>query len=272
MKSDPMPRHNSQFRFLKFILVLMAIASASVSQAKPEFLRVFNTVYNPSPSSALGMAKCGICHVSSGPPMRNPYGKDLKSALNNSKDGQFTAEILQQVEKLDSDGDGYTNIEEISQGFLPGDPASHPSAHGVKPMAKPATSIWSLIPSHGFHPVFIHFPIALFIFAVFLEFMGLRQKNKALGVAAQWNLHGALASLLLVIPTGVAAWLIGGHKLEGTMLYHLCLAIASVILMIATIITRKRLGPESRIYWAILLLGAAIIGLTGHFGGTLVYG
>lgn len=258
---------------VKFLFVLFAFVLSCTCEAKPEFLKVFNSVYNPSPSSPLGEAKCGICHVSSGPPRRNPYGKDLKTALNQSRDGQFTAEILKQVEGLDSDGDGYTNIEEISQGFLPGDPASHPTAHGVNPTAKGTSeSGSSLIPSHAFHPVVIHFPIALFLFGVFLEFMALRSKNPALGVAALWNLHGALASLLIVVPTGVAAWLIGEHKLEGGMLIHLCLAIGSIVLMIATIMTRKRLGPDSKAYWAVLLLAAVIIGLTGHFGGQMVYG
>jgi uncharacterized membrane protein len=182
----------------------------------------------------------------------------------------MTEEILRQAEKLDSDGDGYTNIEEISQGFLPGDPASHPSVHGVKAIKGDSGS--SLIPSHAFHPAFVHFPIALFLFGVLLEFVGIRKKNPAVSVAAAWNLHGALASLAIVAPTGIAAWLLGELKLQGVMLYHMICAIASLALMTVVLMARKRVGNESKSYWALLLLAAIVIGLTGYFGGLMVYG
>jgi uncharacterized membrane protein len=254
---------------IRLLLVLGLAAAAGVSQARPQFLTVFKSVYNPDPNSALGKAGCAICHA--GPPKRNVYGKALKVLVDESPNGQLTSDMLKQVENVDSDGDGFTNGDEIRQGFLPGDPASHPGPGG-KMAAPPAATGSSIIPSNGFHPVFIHFPIALFLFGIFLEFTGIRKKNPALGMGAVWNLHGALASLAIVAPTGIAAWLVGGHKLEGAMLYHLCCAIGSLILMSASLIARKRVGNESKGYWALLLLAAVVIGFTGYFGGQMVYG
>lgn len=59
---------------------------------------------------------CSLCHIEGGFDL-NPYGSDLANANNN-----FLA-----VEALDSDGDGRTNGQEISQDCtLPGDAASVP--------------------------------------------------------------------------------------------------------------------------------------------------
>jgi len=189
-----------------------------------------------------------------------------------------TADMLKQIEGLDSDGDGWTNGDEIKQGFLPGDPTSHPA--GTPPKASktaqtsaaPAAGPSSLIPTHAFHPVVVHFPIALFLFGMFLEFVGIWKKIPGLSVAALWNLAGGLASLAVVAPTGIAAWLMGGHKLEGAMLIHLILAISSLLLMSGTLVARKKLGNQHKAYLAILVLTAVIVGLTGHFGGQMVYG
>jgi uncharacterized membrane protein len=257
---------------LRLLSAFLLFAVAGAVEAKPPFLITFNDYYKPDPSSALGQAKCGICHTQ--PPTRNAYGKDLKKLVDASSDGNLTVDMLKQVESLDSDGDGYTNADEIIAGFLPGDPASHPSGSPGKATSVPAASTpsSSIIPSNGFHPIFIHFPIALFLFGVFLEFVGIRKKNSALGVGAVWNLHAALASLLIVIPTGVAAWLIGGHKLEGAMLFHLISAVSSALLMTGSIFVRKKVGNEDKGYWVLLILAAAAISATGYFGGQMVYG
>jgi uncharacterized membrane protein len=186
--------------------------------------------------------------------------------------------MLKQVEGLDSDGDGWTNGDEIKQGYLPGDPTNHPPGKPGDPPSKTASSTsssesgGSIIPTHGFHPAVVHFPIALFLFGLFLEFLGLRKKSAELGKAALWNLIGSLASLAVVVPTGIAAWLLGGHKLEGTMLIHLLMAISSMLLMIGTLATRKKLGSSSKVYLVVLILCALIISGTGYFGGQLVYG
>jgi hypothetical protein len=211
--------------YFKSAFVLLLMAGAAFSDARPEFWQLFKTYYKVDPSKPNGQATCKNCH--SVVPQRNPYGKALEPLVDASKDNMLTVDMLKQVEGLDSDGDGWTNGDEIRLGYLPGDPTSHPPGKpGDKsgPPVSASSSGGSIIPTHAFHPAVVHFPIALFLFGLFLEFVGLRKKSAELGKAALWNLIGALASLGVVAPTGIAALLLGGHKLEGTMLIHLLMA------------------------------------------------
>jgi len=277
MMNVPQILPSAQSRVIKLLMLAALAMLATVSEAKPGFLDVFKATYNVDDASALGSAKCGVCH--STVPKRNPYGKDVKKALDASPDGKMTSEILKQVEAIDSDGDGWSNGDEIKAGFLPGDPASHPTGTPPKgekvvspTSSKSGDASSSMIPAHAFHPAVVHFPIALFLFAVVLEFLGIRRKSEALGIAAAWNLGGAMLSMAAVVPTGVGAWLIGQHKLEGTMLIHLLMGVSSLILMGATLGFRKKLGYEAKVYWTLLLVTAIVISLTGYFGGEIVYG
>jgi len=258
-------------------VVLFVFAMVSSSQAKPEFLDLFLKHYKPDPSSALASARCGICHDGR-PPKKNVYGKALGAELDKSSDGQLTEAMLLAVESQDSDGDKFSNGDEIKQGFLPADPTSHPA--GAPKTAPAGTSsapdeggLMALLAKEGYlHPAVIHFPIGLYLFGVILEFFGLRKKIDALGIAAAWNFGGALAAMALVAPTGVAAWLLGKHALEGNMLIHLILAVTSLVLMALTIVLRKKLGPSNTGYLVFIVVTALVIGATGHFGGQMVYG
>jgi len=67
-------------------------------------------------------AKCGTCHTKAMPKKgeadANAYGKALGAT---KKDGKYD---FAKIEKLDSDGDGVSNLDEIKKGTNPGDPAS----------------------------------------------------------------------------------------------------------------------------------------------------
>jgi len=76
----------------------------------------------------------------------------------------------------------------------------------------------------------------------------------------------------VVVPTGVAAWLRGGHKLEGPMLIHLIFAVSSVLLIWLSISMRKKLGGDNQGYHILLILTALAITIAGHYGGVMVYG
>jgi hypothetical protein len=62
---------------------------------------------------------CAFCHAASIPNL-NPYGMAYR---DNGRD----AGALQQIENLDSDGDGFSNIVEINALTFPGDPQDKPS-------------------------------------------------------------------------------------------------------------------------------------------------
>lgn len=61
---------------------------------------------------------CQVCHTSaSGGPL-NKFGNDYQRFNFN----------ISAISTLDSDGDGFTNSEELTKGTLPGDPTSYPGA------------------------------------------------------------------------------------------------------------------------------------------------
>ena len=65
------------------------------------------------------IASCSLCHTSSIPNL-NPYGAAYKAL------GRGNANSLIMIENLDSDGDGFTNIQEINALTFPGDPSDFP--------------------------------------------------------------------------------------------------------------------------------------------------
>jgi hypothetical protein len=100
-------------------------ALVSPAQAKPEYLSEFNKRYD---SGGTRLDSCQTCHTGSHNAQNlNVYGTDF--AKNHHDFGA--------VEPLDSDGDGFTNIDEIKAGTLPGDPNDNPN---TKPAPKPAPS------------------------------------------------------------------------------------------------------------------------------------
>jgi len=63
---------------------------------------------------------CTLCHTEVGSFLFNPYGQAFNDQLGTA------AEDFKAIENFDSDGDGYTNIQEIRSGTNPGDPKDHP--------------------------------------------------------------------------------------------------------------------------------------------------
>lgn len=102
------------------------IVLASAAFALPAMESAFYTNYKTAKTSNIKKADCVLCHVAKGKIKLNPYGEDIKKALAGSK--TLTPEILKQVESLDSDKDGISNIDEIKADSLPGDPKSKPAA------------------------------------------------------------------------------------------------------------------------------------------------
>jgi hypothetical protein len=105
--------------------VALVFAAAGMVNAYDSYTTDFNNLYGTSKS-------CGICHVNPlGGGTRTVYGNDFR---NNSR--SFPA-----IEPLDSDGDGLTNIAEITAGTDFNDPNSPPdtTAPAVTAFAIPAT-------------------------------------------------------------------------------------------------------------------------------------
>ena len=96
-------------------LLLVAITAGSLGTAwgRSDFLERFNDTYGTRGSA---LDTCTTCH--STVPGFNPYGEDFR---DNGSD--FDA-----IEQKDSDGDGFSNIDEINARSLPGDSENVPSS------------------------------------------------------------------------------------------------------------------------------------------------
>jgi hypothetical protein len=103
---------------LGVFLLTILLVSFTVS-ARPNYMAAFMQQYDVSDTR---LATCAMCHVHpNGGGARDSYGI---SYSENEKD-------FLTIEELDSDGDGFTNIEEISSLTFPGDPDDHPEVAEV---------------------------------------------------------------------------------------------------------------------------------------------
>lgn len=125
------------------VMVVAAVVGlatwSSPAQSLPDYLAQFNEKYDTSGSR---LDSCETCHASSSPSAENlnPYGTDF--AANNH---DFAA-----IEGLDSDGDGFTNIDEINALTFPGDPEDNPDTQAEpepEPEPEPPTTTTTTSPS-----------------------------------------------------------------------------------------------------------------------------
>jgi hypothetical protein len=93
------------------LVFLFVIGSFGIAMARPDFMDAFRSTY---PNADPVLNNCNLCHTNV--PALNPYGSDFRQGGQD-----FIA-----IEGLDSDGDGFTNIEEIDVGSFPGNPEDVP--------------------------------------------------------------------------------------------------------------------------------------------------
>src|SRR5271157_4043533 len=93
----------------------------------------------------------------------------------------------------------------------------------------------ALLAKHAQHVVLIHFPIALFLAGVGLDFAASWTRRRELAAAAYCNLSLAAISALPVVATGLLAWQweLEGRRLKGVLLLHLLAGCASALLILA---------------------------------------
>ena len=132
-----------------------------------------------------------------------------------------------------------------------------------------------LLAKHAQHVVLVHFPIALFLAGVALDWAGRWTKRNALEQAAYYNLLFAAISTLPVIATGLLAWQfqLEGQRLKGILLLHLILGWTPALLICLTwwlhFRARRRQTTASSYLWIVESAGVAAVTLAGHLGGFL---
>ncbi len=138
-------------------------------------------------------------------------------------------------------------------------------------MASPFDPRSVFLARHAQHVVLIHFPIALFLIGVALDLMSRVKPNERLATASQVNLAAAAICIVPAYLTGWMAWefALDGQRLHGVLLYHLSLASATTVLVIATWWARSRAQSRPMIAIILELAGTLSTSLTAHLGGFL---
>jgi PKD repeat protein len=109
-----------QISALILVLSLAAMFGSPTAEAFPSCATVFSTKYPVSQTEELG--GCQTCHQGSSGGGFNVFGQDLRSngATGSSCNSVDVVAALEAVEAMDSDGEGNSNIAEITANAQPG--------------------------------------------------------------------------------------------------------------------------------------------------------
>src|SRR5579863_9978658 len=127
-----------------------------------------------------------------------------------------------------------------------------------------------------FHPLLVHFPIALVLAAAAAELVVIATARKAWRQVAVANICAAAA---IGIVTAITGWLFASSPsvdVTASLAWHRWLGIAGAVGAIGAALLSSRLQVSSRrsafSYRFLLFVTALLVAITGHLGGTLVWG
>ena len=127
-----------------------------------------------------------------------------------------------------------------------------------------------------FHPLLVHFPIALVLAAAAAELVVVITPRQCWRTVAVANLRAGAA---LGIVAAITGWLFAASPLVDTtpsLEWHRWVGMAGVAGAIGAAVLVSPLHVSSRrvsfAYRFTLFLTALLVGITGHLGGTLVWG
>jgi Abnormal spindle-like microcephaly-assoc'd, ASPM-SPD-2-Hydin len=119
-------------RIKKLALVAVIAAAPLAANAYSSYLNSFSSKYG---TSGTALDSCSLCHGSGGNSTWNAYGQELKNNI-----GSGISSALTTAEPKDSDGDKYSNLDEIKALTLPGDAKSVPAPVPTAPKIAVAPS------------------------------------------------------------------------------------------------------------------------------------
>ncbi len=132
--------------------------------------------------------------------------------------------------------------------------------------------------THPFHPLTVHFPIALLFTSVFFDLLGILTEKNSFRQTGWWLL------VLGLIGGGVAAtfgwWTEEQVEAMGVpeqaVDRHEAFAVATLIVFAVLAIIRWRIRAHwsvraRAIYLSVAMTGLLLLGITGFYGGELVY-
>ncbi len=129
-----------------------------------------------------------------------------------------------------------------------------------------------------FHPLLVHFPIALILVAALAELLRMITRRPFFSETSRFLVYVAALSALFTVATG---WIAGAGavypgELSQTLFLHRLLGTGAGVLILLTaglgLLVRLGGTKHERKYRMVLFLAALAVGVTGHLGATLVYG
>ena len=151
--------HIMQKKFLDYLLYIVTTliylkAVTPICQAMPNGPDVFCTFYVDAPRCKNQAISCSTCHLGQ-PPRKNSYGKQIAQYLLPNAPRPLTKQTfakglssaLKQIEELDADNDGISNLKEILAATFPGHAQSTPAQIPHRPYN----------PAYAFKKIFLDF-------------------------------------------------------------------------------------------------------------------
>lgn len=125
-----------------------------------------------------------------------------------------------------------------------------------------------------FHPVLVHLPIGFLLLACLLEFTGMFKRYEPLKEAVPFALLMGVITAFAAGATGFLLSEAGGYG-EEVLERHQWMGISVVVLSLAAFLLRITLYEQKlyrRFFHILLVVMAAVVIGTGHFGGSLTHG
>jgi len=130
-----------------------------------------------------------------------------------------------------------------------------------------------------FHPLVIHFPIALVMGAALAEILALLAGGRFFADAARFGIVLGALGAAGAVPLGWAAGAYANYpdELAFVLTLHRWVGTATGLLIVAACVlsevSRRSAGGRVRLAYRVLLFASAgLVGLTGFLGGSLIYG
>jgi uncharacterized membrane protein len=245
------------FRIVRRLLPAALVLSAcSAAFAGGEIMEAFLEHYRDSAVySELEERACANCHVSDYDLALNAYGKAMSAEL-----GEQGSEVPNEAT--------FATLEASE---------IEPGAALAEGEGRVATKRSGLIPKNAYHPAVVHFPIALFIGGLFLDFVGMIRRDKTLLLAGWFNIVMAAVTALAGLATGVAAMALKILPYRGLIFDHMQYAVLSTVIIWILVAMRMHRHDKMNltlrtIYYVLATIALLTISWAGHLGGVFVYG
>src|ERR687892_2797074 len=109
---------------------------------------------------------------------------------------------------------------------------------------------------HPSHPMFVHFPVALYLAVVVFDVMTRITPNPGLVLAATYLIVGAVLASVFAVTTGLVDWwgMVRGSSKRRIATRHLLLQLVAFVLFVTNLVLRwpNRTQPEAEMVWIVL--------------------